>query len=190
MDKRWEPIGLRREQFGLVAAICLIGAWIPNLVSMPLLVHIVKMDVTKKHVFADSQPMRVTIFESGEVQINGNPATLDMLADAAAAARSKLRPISFEPDACAIYDVVLKSLAVLKRSQHPDIRFASPDYPTEFGKAAFKPTERGRAEYVLWEAALPMAASQSWKTRPIRSTIITDDCSKRTRPASASAPVT
>jgi biopolymer transport protein ExbD len=190
VDKRWEPIGLRREQFGLVAAICLIGAWIPNLVSMPQLIHIVKMDFEKKQVFAKLQPMRVTIFESGEVQINGEPSTLDMLADAAAAARSQSRPISFQPDACAIYDVVLKSLAVLKRSKHPDIRFATPDYPTAFGKAAFKPTDRGRPEYVLWKAALPIAADQRWRTRPILSTNMTyDDCSKRARPASVVASI-
>jgi biopolymer transport protein ExbD len=189
MKEQGEPIALRREQFGLVAVIVLLCAWIPHLISMPQLIHIVKIDFGDEHPFGQSRLLRVAILENGQVNVDGIPARLQDLADQMAVAKSQSRPVHFHPDGCAPYATVLQTIAVMKRSMHPDVRFAPPDYPTKFGKSALSPNQRGRPEYVLWATALPNTSTDPWNLRPILSVGFTDGCRTKADPERTQAPV-
>jgi biopolymer transport protein ExbD len=156
----YDPITLRREQFGLVAFAVMLFAFLPSLLSIPPIWHVLELEFAAKDRAQPLRALAVRVAENGEVSVEGQPVTLLMLMDRVLIERSRksVMPISFHPDACAPYDVVLKTMAVLKRSAHPDIRLAKPEFTTSFGKANYRWDDYDRLRYGTSRAQSPRMA--------------------------------
>lgn len=179
--EKFEPIGLRSNQFGLVAAIAILAAWIPNLVSIPPITHIVKMDIGERTSRLGNDGLMVEVLETSEVRANGLPITLYELSMLAHKLKPQTGRVVLKPDPCAPYDMVIKTIATLKREAPNSFSFADPDYSTSFGKASRTPDKRA-FEGVLWPNADMSNSPLNFRRRLATTMRFSDECRQKAFP--------
>jgi biopolymer transport protein ExbD len=134
--EKFEPFGLRSNQFGLIAAITLLAAWIPNLVSIPSVSHIVEMDILPDVIDRHGERLHVDVLETSEIRANGLPVSLLQLNRLAHKKQSAELNVVLTPAPCAPYDIVIKTIVALKIAGPKSVALADPDYPTSFDRAS------------------------------------------------------
>lgn len=177
--EKFEPIGLRSSQFGLVAAIAILSAWIPSLVSIPPILHIVKMDIGHRPLRLGSYTLVVDVSQFSEVRANGVLVTLNQLS--LMEAKAQYSRVVLKPDPCAPYDTVLKTIAALKIAGPSNLDFAEPEYTTSFGKASRLPDDKV-FEGVLWSNAASNEDKLRFKSRLATTIFFSGQCRKKAFP--------
>ena len=177
--EKFEPIGLRSSQFGLIAAVAMLCAWIPILVSIPPILHIVKIDIGHRPLRLGSYTFVVDVSQSSEERANGLPVTLHQLS--LMAAKSQDNRVVLKPDPCAPYDRVIKTIAALKIAGPSNLDFADPEYTTSFRKASRLPSDRV-FEGVLWSSAALNEDKLLFKSRLATTIFFSEQCRKKAFP--------
>jgi hypothetical protein len=173
--EKFEPIELRSNQFALVAAIAILAAWIPNLVSIPPILHIVQMDFGQRTPGFGDRTLVVDVLESSEIRANGSPVTLLQLKLLAHKMKAENDIVMLKPDPCAPYNTVIKAIVALKIAGPSNLRFADPDYSTGFEKALRPPDDRVW-EGVLWSNATLNNEKTSFGSRMATTMLPLDEC--------------
>jgi hypothetical protein len=119
----------------------LFAAWIPNLLSMPPILHVVEMDIEAETDAFGDDSLTVVVAETGEVSANARPLTLQQLVLLADKMKSADSSVVLDPDPCAPYDMVIKTVVALKIAGPSHLGFAKADYSTSFGKASDYPSD-------------------------------------------------
>jgi biopolymer transport protein ExbD len=179
-----EPIGLKREQFGMVAAIAILASMIPTLVSIAPPLHIVKINIGKAAQQVGRAPVLIEIFENGAVTVSGKPVTLLQVSKAAAKAKLIGRGVLLKPDACAPHAIVVETVAALARTGNPKLAIAQPDFPTTFDKSWRSGAGRDNyREFVLSPANLATENANRWRSSLAHSVAVFDDgCQRKAYP--------
>jgi biopolymer transport protein ExbD len=115
------------------------------MITIPPVTHAVDIDLpvadpNPPPVLIDPVKNKLVIMDTAEVQWNGTPVTLDQVASFLAQTRA-MNPepeLQFQPAPNAPYDVVDKTLVVIKTSKVSKFGFVGNEAYSVFGKAAAK----------------------------------------------------
>ncbi len=178
---KFKPIGLKRNQFGVIAFIVFLAVWVTCISAVSPVLHVLRVNIGISAPLVGRDLLVVEINETSEVNVNGEPLTLNMLTHMVEQMRWKSHTIILKPDACAPYDAVVKTIAAIKRGG-ADITFAPPDYSTRFESGLRK------ANYSLEKRepshAIYSNGQQHFQTRTIRTVILNDECQRKVKPSS------
>jgi biopolymer transport protein ExbD len=115
------------------------------MITVPPVTHAVDIDlpvqqVNPPPVTIDPVKNKIAIADTAEITWNGTPSTLEAIATYLSQTRSMaVEPVlEFQPQSNAPYDVVDKTLAVIKRSKITKFGFVGNEAYQVFGKSARK----------------------------------------------------
>ena len=176
-----KPIGLKRNQFGVIAFVVLFAAWLTFIAVVPPL-HVMKVNIGDSAPLVGQNPLLVEILYNSEVIVNGEGVTLSKLTEMAMQMRAQSRTIILKPNACAPYDTVIKSIAAIKRAG-VNFTFSLPDYSTRFERALPKV---GYYNSEKWSSsnAIYSNVPERFQMRTIRTVFFDDECQRKNKPSS------
>jgi biopolymer transport protein ExbD len=181
LSQKFRPIGLKRNQFSVIAFIVFLAAWITVIAGVPPM-HVTKVAIGDSAPLVGQNPLLVEIYEISEINVDGDAVTLIMLTEIAEQMRVQSRTIILKPNACAPYDTVIKTIAAIKRSG-ANFLFAPPNYSTHFDRSTFGATHDNSGKWGSYNI-IYSSAQERFQVRQIRTVIFTHECQRKANSSS------
>jgi len=142
----FEPLTLHYRQFGFIGFAALLMAFLPLLLTIPPITHKIGIRVDQTFYETGTPNFEVSILNNSEIQLDGSPVSLDQLENIIETRTDQYdRDItdSYKPwnvvklhtEPCALYDTVLRVLAVIRRAGVGVILLDFNNIEKDFGKS-------------------------------------------------------